>query len=355
MNIDKTISLSLFAAAMLFPACKSDSNKQPSPERSVAQSASKGKKDSAKVGGSVIKIDGSSTVFPITQAVAEEFQIERGGRVTVGVSGTGGGFKKFCRGEIAISGASRPIKPTEVKMCKEAGIEYIELPIAYDGIAVVVNKAATWVDALTVEELKRMWSPEAEDKVTKWSQIREGWPDKKLQLLGPGVDSGTYDYFTKAIVGKEHSSRGDFAPNEDDNVLVHGVSTDKGALGYFGYAYYAENKDKLKLVPIDDGKADNGDGPIAPSPKTVADGSYQPLARPIFIYVSKKSLERPEVSSFVDFYLDEGKALVEEVGYIALPPKAYQLVNKRMTDRTTGSIFTGGSKVGASIEDMLSK
>jgi len=307
-----------------------------------------------KIGGSVIKIDGSSTVFPITQAVAEEFQIERGGQATVGVSGTGGGFKKFCRGEIALSGASRPIKPTEVAMCKDAGIDFVELPIAYDGIAVVVNKKATWVDHLTVDELKKMWSPEAEGQVTKWSDIREGWPDKKLQLLGPGVDSGTYDYFTKAIVGTEHSSRGDFAPNEDDNVLVHGVSNDEGALGYFGYAYYAENKDKLKLVPIDDGNAENGEGAIAPSPESVAGGTYQPLSRPIFIYVSSKAMERPEVDAFVKFYLNEGKALVSEVGYIALPDSAYALVNKRFADKTMGSMLEGGSKVGATVEQMLS-
>jgi phosphate transport system substrate-binding protein len=350
------LALPLCAAALLVPACKSDSSKESASatKTTEAQSGSESGK-SGKVGGSVIKIDGSSTVFPITQAVAEEFQIERGGRVTVGVSGTGGGFKKFCRGETAISGASRPIKSTEVKACKTAGIDFVELPIAYDGIAVVVNKSNDWVDHLTVDELKAMWSPEAEGKITKWSQIRAGWPDKGLQLLGPGVDSGTYDYFTKAIVGKEHSSRGDFAPNEDDNVLVHGVSTGPGALGYFGYAYYAENKDKLKLVPINDGKADNGDGAIAPSPETVSNGQYQPLSRPIFVYVSTKAMERPEVSAFVDFYLDQGRALVTEVGYIPLPEAAYQLVAERFASKTVGSLFESGSKVGATIEEMLTE
>lgn len=350
------IALPLCAAALLVPACKSDSSKESTSasKTTEALSGSEGSK-TGKVGGKVIKIDGSSTVFPITQAVAEEFQIERGGRVTVGVSGTGGGFKKFCRGEIAISGASRPIKSTEVEACKSAGIDFIELPIAYDGIAVVVNKSADWVDQLTVEELKTMWSPEAEGKITRWSQIRDGWPDKKMQLLGPGVDSGTYDYFTKAIVGKEHSSRGDFAPNEDDNVLVHGVSTGPGALGYFGYAYYAENKDKLKLVPINGGKADNGDGAILPSPETVSNGQYQPLSRPIFVYVSTKAMDRPEVSAFIDFYLDQGRALVAEIGYIPLPEAAYQLVSKRFTSKTVGSLFESGSKVGATIEEMLSE
>jgi phosphate transport system substrate-binding protein len=352
MNLSKQITVSIFAAALALPACKSDKKDEASGK--VATGETGETKKSGKVGGSVIKIDGSSTVFPITQAVAEEFQIERGGQATVGVSGTGGGFKKFCRGEIALSGASRPIKPTEVAMCKEAGIDFVELPIAYDGIAVVVNKKADWVDHLTVDELKKMWSPEAEGKITKWSDVREGWPDKKLQLLGPGVDSGTYDYFTKAIVGTEHSSRGDFAPNEDDNVLVHGVSNDEGALGYFGYAYYAENKDKLKLVAIDDGNAANGEGAIEPSPESVAGGTYQPLSRPIFIYVSSKAMERPEVDAFVKFYLDEGKALVSEVGYIALPDSAYALVNKRFADKTMGSMLEGGSKVGATVEQMLS-
>lgn len=351
MNLSKQITVSIFAAALALPACKSDKKQEPASGKTTESGSAK---TTGKVGGSVIKIDGSSTVFPITQAVAEEFQIERGGQATVGVSGTGGGFKKFCRGEIALSGASRPIKPTEVAMCKDAGIDFVELPIAYDGIAVVVNKKATWVDHLTVDELKKMWSPEAEGQVTKWSDIREGWPDKKLQLLGPGVDSGTYDYFTKAIVGTEHSSRGDFAPNEDDNVLVHGVSNDEGALGYFGYAYYAENKDKLKLVPIDDGNAENGEGAIAPSPESVAGGTYQPLSRPIFIYVSSKAMERPEVDAFVKFYLNEGKALVAEVGYIALPDSAYALVNKRFADKTMGSMLEGGSKVGATVEQMLS-
>lgn len=332
----------ILAGSVTTVGCNKDSNES-------------GGGESTKVGGGVIKIDGSSTVFPITQAVAEEFQIAKGGRVTVGVSGTGGGFKKFCRGETVISGASRPIKPSEVKQCKSAGIDFIELPIAYDGIAVVVNKSADWVDSITVAELKTMWSPEAEDKIMKWSDLREGWPDKSLSLLGPGVDSGTYDYFTKAIVGVEHSSRGDFAPNEDDNVLVHGVSTNTGALGYFGLAYYTENKDKLKLMAVDDGKEGNGAGPIAPTLETVANGTYQPLSRPIFIYVSKKAIERPEVKAFVEFYLSEGQALVAEVGYIPFSKDAYSLISKRFSRGTTGSLFTGGSKVGATIESMLAQ
>jgi phosphate transport system substrate-binding protein len=310
---------------------------------------------SAKAGEpGVIAIDGSSTVLPISQAVAEEYERAHEARVTVGKSGTGGGFKKLCRGEIPISGASRPIKESEREECKARGIEYIELPVAYDGIAVVVHKGNDWVDHLTVEELKKMWAPEAEGKIAKWSEIREGWPDRDLHLFGPGVDSGTYDYFTAAVVGKEHASRGDFQPNEDDNVLVQGVSTDPAALGFFGYAYYVENADKLKLVPIDDADASNGQGAISPSPETVANGTYQPLSRPVFIYVSKKAAdERPEVARLIEFYLTEGRALVEEVGYIPLPGPAYELVMQRFQKRQTGSLFQDGSKIGVTIEQLL--
>ncbi len=308
-----------------------------------------------KPGAQPIAIDGSSTVYPISEAVAENYQKgHKDQKVTVGVSGTGGGFKKFCNKETAISGASRPIKQAEVDACKKAGIDYVELPIAYDGIAVVVNPAASWVDNLTVAELKKMWEPDAQKKVTKWSQIREGWPDKEIHLFGPGVDSGTYDYFTESVVGKEHSSRGDYTSSEDDNVLVKGVSSDEGALGFFGYAYYIENKAKLKLVPVDDGKDDNGKGPIAPSPETVQNGSYQPLSRPIFIYVSKTAAERAEVVDFVKFYLDTVDKTSAEVGYVALPKRAYELAGKRFADRKTGSMFGGsGSKVGVTIEQLL--
>ncbi|MDH5674823.1 MAG: PstS family phosphate ABC transporter substrate-binding protein [Myxococcales bacterium] len=302
----------------------------------------------------IIAIDGSSTVFPITEAVAEEFQKKSPARVTIGVSGTGGGFKKFCAGETALSGASRPIKPTEVELCKKNGIDYVELPVAYDGLAVVINPQNSWVDHITVEELAALWKPEAQGNVKKWSQIRSGWPDEEVHLFGPGVDSGTYDYFTKAIVGKEHASRGDFTSSEDDNVLVQGVATDRGALGFFGFAYYAENRERLKLVAVDDGKADNGAGPIAPSPASVADGSYQPLSRPIFIYVSKTAAARKEVEALVKFYFESAKTLVPEVGYIPLPDKAYALVEKRFADRRLGSLFAGsGSKVGVTVEDLL--
>jgi phosphate transport system substrate-binding protein len=303
---------------------------------------------------SIIAIDGSSTVFPITEAVAEEFRVQNPARVTIGVSGTGGGFKKFCNGETAISGASRPIKPSEVSQCKDKAIEYIELPVAYDGISIVVNPANDWASHMTVAELKALFRPEAQGDVKRWSQVRTGWPDQEIHLFGAGVDSGTYDYFTAAIVGTEHASRGDFTSSEDDNVLVQGVAMDKLALGFFGYAYYAENQGKLKLVAIDDERDENGKGPVAPSPASVIDGTYSPLARPIFIYVSRAAVARPEVDAFVRFYLQNGPKLVSEVGYIPLPDRAYTLARKRFDHRVLGSIFGGtGSKVGVSVEALL--
>lgn len=304
-----------------------------------------------------VAVDGSSTVYPITEAVGEEFQKANPNvKVTVGISGTGGGFKKFCAGETDVSDASRPIKPTEVELCKQNGIEYIELPIAYDGLAVLVNPKNDWATCMTVAELKTLWEPEAQGKITKWSQIRTGWPDKEIHLYGAGVDSGTYDYFTEAIVGKEHSSRGDYQSSEDDNVIVQGIASDANALGFFGVAYYQENKDKLKLVGIDDGKHDNGKGCILPTAENVEKGLYQPLARPIFIYVSKKAAGRPEVQAFVKFYTEHGASLVSEVGYIPLPADAYKLAQARFEKRTVGSMFGGkGSQVGVTITDLLKK
>lgn len=303
----------------------------------------------------LITVDGSSTVYPITEAVAEEFQKKhRDVKVTVGISGTGGGFKKFCHGETDISNASRPIKPSEVELCKKNRIEYIELPVAYDGLAVVVNPKNTWVDFMTVKELKKLWGPEAQGKITRWSQIRPGWPEKEIHLFGPGVDSGTYDYFTEAIVGKEHSSRGDFTSSEDDNVLVQGIATDPLALGFFGVAYYEHNRDKLKLVPVDDENPNNGKGPILPTYENVVNGTYQPLSRPLFIYVNRKAAERPEVRAFVAFYLANAKHLVKEVGYIALPDRVYELAMRRFERRKVGSVFGGkGSQVGVTLEKLL--
>lgn len=301
-----------------------------------------------------ILVDGSSTVAPITQAVAEEFQaLYPDVRVPVGISGTGGGFKKFCNGETDISDASRPIKPSEVELCQQNGIEYIELPVAFDGLAVMVNPSNTFAACLTVEELKKIWQPEAEGVITTWNQVREGFPNQPLALYGAGTDSGTYDYFTAAIVGEEGSSRGDFLPSEDDNVLVQGIAGDPNALGFFGLAYYEENQDKLKLVAID-----NGDGNcVLPDINTVSQGTYQPLSRPIFIYVNRARVDqKDEISLFIDFYLKNAGELSREVGYVPLTDEIYELAQKRYDNRVTGSIFEGqGSTIGVSLADLLAK
>jgi phosphate transport system substrate-binding protein len=295
-----------------------------------------------------IAVDGSSTVFPISEAVAEEFQSKYPNvRVTVGISGTGGGFKKFLNREIDISDASRPIKPAEVELAEKNGVEYIELPIAFDGLSVVVNPKNTWVDHLTVEELKKIWEPGS--KVKKWSDIRPNWPNVEIKLYGAGHDSGTFDYFTEAINGKEGAAREDFMASEDDNVLVTGVAGDQYALGFFGYAYYVENKDKLKVVPID-----GGSGPVTPALETIRDGSYKPLSRPLFIYVRADVASRPEIQEFVRFYLTEGKALAQEVGYIPLTDELYAAALKRFENRVVGSVFHGkGSQTGVRLEDLL--
>jgi phosphate transport system substrate-binding protein len=308
-------------------------------------------------GTQLIRVDGSSTVFPITEAVAEEFQKKNQNvRVTVGISGTGGGFQKFCRGETEISDASRPIKPTEIEACGKQGVEFIEIPVAYDGLVVVVNPKNSWVDHLTVSELKKMWAPEAQGKVERWNQIRTTWPNRELHLYGAGVDSGTYDYFTEAIVGKEGASRGDFTSSEDDNVLVQGVSGDESALGFFGIAYYEQNRSRVKPVPIDDGKDANGKGAVAPSVESVKNGTYQPLSRPLFIYVSKAAADRPHVRDFVEYYLTEGAGLVDEVGYVSLGDSGYQLARDHFTKRVTGTVFAGGgSQVGMTIEQLLAR
>ena len=296
-----------------------------------------------------IDIDGSSSVYPITEAVAEEFRNENGDiRVTVGVSGTGGGFKKFARGETDISNASRPIKKEEVEATAKAGIAFIEIPVAYDGLAVVVSPKNDFVDHLTVEELKKIWEPAAQGKIKSWAQVRQGFPDVPLRLYGAGTSSGTYDYFTEAVTGKAKSSRGDYTASEDDNVLVQGVSSDKGGLGYFGLAYYLENKDKLKLVGIDNGK-----GIVYPSDTTVTNGIYTPLSRPEFIYVNAKSAERPEVQQFVKFYLDQATLLVKEVGYVPLPPEVYMLAWNRFKSGRTGSLFANKSTVGANLVELM--
>lgn len=266
-----------------------------------------------------IRIDGSSTVYPITEAVAEEFRASLPQvNVTIGISGTGGGFKKFGRGEIDIADASRPIKQKEIDICNENNIEYTELVVAYDGLAVLVNPENNWVDNFTVEELKMIWEPGAQGKITRWNQIRPEWPNEEIHLFGPGVASGTYDYFTEAIVGETGSSRGDFTASEDDNVLVQGISGDKYGLGFFGLAYYEENQDKLKLIPVN-----GGNGPVLPSVETVRNGTYTPLSRPLLIYVNSVAAKKTEVQEFVKFYLENAGILAGEVGYVPLEDTKY--------------------------------
>ncbi|MBL4593500.1 MAG: PstS family phosphate ABC transporter substrate-binding protein [Flavobacteriales bacterium] len=305
----KTIIKIILGVSVIFTLASCRRNTEKSAENTLKDKELRGS----------IKIDGSSTVYPITEAIAEEFRaVAPEVKVTVGVSGTGGGFKKFSRGETAISDASRPIKDKEKIACEENGISYVQLEVAYDGLAVLVNPANDWLDHLSVEELKKIWEPAAQGVIMRWSQIRDGFPDEEIHLFGPGVASGTYDYFTKAICGEEGASRGDYTASEDDNVLVQGISTDKYGLGFFGLAYFEENKDKLKLVGVD-----GGEGVVIPTQATVADGTYQPLSRPIFIYVKDKAAEREEVVTFVTFYLELVPEIAQEVGYIALPAAEY--------------------------------
>jgi phosphate transport system substrate-binding protein len=305
-------------------------------------------------GAELIKIDGSSTVYPITEAAAEEFASQSGGkvRITVGISGTGGGFKKFVRGETDIQDASRPILEKEMADARAAGVEYIELPIAFDAITVMVNPRNTWVDHFTVDELKKMWEPAGQGKVLKWSDIRSSWPNAPLKLYGPGADSGTFDYFTEATVGKAKSSRGDYTASEDDNVLVQGIASDPNAVGYFGYAYYAANKGRLKAVPIVNPKTNK---PVAPSEDSVKDATYNPLGRPIFIYVNKKSLQKPEVRKFVEFYVKTGAELAQDVKYIPLPDDAYEKGMSRLGEGKTGSAYGGKAEVGVHIDELFKR
>jgi phosphate transport system substrate-binding protein len=301
----------------------------------------------------IVKVDGSSTVFPVTEAVAEDFQKAKKQKikVTVGISGTGGGFKKLCRAEIDVSNASRPILKSEMADCAKAGVEYIELPVAFDALTVVVNPKNAFIKQLTVAEMKKMWEPAAQGKVTRWNQVNAAWPDQPMKLFGPGADSGTFDYFTEAVVGKSKSSRGDFTASEDDNVLVTGVSRDVNGLGYFGYAYYIENKDKLKAVPIVNEKGQA----VSPSMEAVEKGTYTPLARPIFIYVNTKSLGKPEVKEFVEYYMKNGAKLAREVKYVPLPEIAYKTAWDHVQKGKKGTVFGGVAEVGVTIEELLKR
>lgn len=338
------------ALALLATACAGTQQSSTGGDTTAADNATAAANND--LSGSV-SVDGSSTVFPISEAMAEEFMAANPGvRITVGVSGTGGGFKKFCAGETDISNASRPIKQEEIELCEQNGIEYVEVPVAYDGLTVVVNPENDFVECLTVEELKTMWEPQAQGTITTWNQIRPDFPNEPIGLYGAGTDSGTYDYFTAAIVGEEGASRGDFTASEDDNVLVQGVASDPNAIGFFGYAYYAENQNRLKAVEID-----NGNGCVAPSPDTIADGSYAPLSRPEFFYVKRESLENnPAVEAFSRFQVaPSNAALIEEVGYVPLPSEIESLAAAKIEERKTGTLFEGGSAVGLKLSELLEK
>ncbi|MEK7682006.1 MAG: PstS family phosphate ABC transporter substrate-binding protein [Chloroflexota bacterium] len=347
----KVFVAAVMAGILTLSACTSALQALQAPAPAAgAQPISTGRVDYARLSGN-ITADGSSTVFPITEAVAEEFGKLTGGkvRVTVGISGTGGGFKKFCNGETDIQGASRPIKDTEGDACAKSGIEYVEAPVAIDGLTVMVNPQNTFVTCVTVKELKTLWAPEAQGKITRWNQVRPEWPNEPIRLYGAGADSGTFDYFTEAIVGKAQSSRGDFTASEDDNVLVQGISGDKNALGFFGYAYYAENKGKLKALAIDGGK-----GCVAPTEETINNGTYAPLSRPIFIYVRREAAARPEIKEFVRYYLsDTGQKLVSQVGYIPFPAKVYQLALARFESGKLGTLFGGRTPQKGAVQDIL--
>ena len=322
----------------------------------LGSACNRGGTNSSSGESAVIKIDGSSTVFPITEAVAEEFQKEKQGKVqvTVGISGTGGGFKKFVRGEIDITDASRPILKEEMDQARANGIEYIELPIAFDALTVVVNTQNDWVHHMTVADLKKIWEPGAQGKITHWNQVRPEWPNEKLALFGAGSDSGTFDYFTEAMVGKPKASRGDYTASEDDNVLVQGVEGNKYALGYIPYAYFAPHSNRLKAVGIEWEK-NKVQGPVMPSPENVLAGTYNPLSRPLFIYVSRKSMDKPAVKEFVEFYLKSVGTLAKEVKYLPLPDNAYQIAMDRVRNLQTGTGFAGIPEVGLTVEEILKR
>jgi phosphate transport system substrate-binding protein len=296
-----------------------------------------------------IVIDGSSTVFPITEAAGIEFAgLAPDVQIQLGVSGTGGGFSKFCAGETLISDASRPIKQSEAAACAAAGIDFVELPVAFDGLSVVVQRENDWATCMTLDELKRIWEPAAEGQITSWAQVRTGWPERPLALYGAGRDSGTFDYFTQAIVGEEGAARNDYTASEDDYLLAQDIAANPDGIGFFGYAYYSEYRDQLNLVAVDAGA-----GCVTPNNATISDGSYQPLSRPIFIYVRSDALDQPATAAFVEYYLSNAARLVTEVRYTPLPLRAYELAAKRVTQRITGSVFNGGSQVGVSIEQLL--
>jgi len=300
-----------------------------------------------------VRVDGSSTVFPISEAAAEEFmKAQRGVRVTVGVSGTGGGFARFCRGELDVTGASRPIRTTEIEACRAAGIRFIELPVAFDALTVAVHRDNTWARELSVAQLRTMWEPAATGRITNWRQIDPAFPDQALTLFGAGSASGTFDYFTEAIMGRSGQSRTDYMATEDDNVTVMGVARERGALGYFGMAYYLANRDRLRSVSIVHTAGQPG---VAPTAETVNNGTYRPLSRPLFIYVAERSLPRPEVRQFAEFFLTNGAKLARAVGFVALPAEAYTVAATTLREARFGTRFAGQPTIGVPIQAVLQR
>jgi phosphate transport system substrate-binding protein len=298
-----------------------------------------------------IQIDGSSTVFPLAEAVAEGFQQQTQGRVrvTVGESGTGGGFRKFCRGETHISNASRPISASEMAACRAAGIQYVEIPVAFDALTVVVHPSNP-LRSITVDQLRQIWRPEAQGQVTNWRQVNPQWPDMPLALYGPGTASGTFDYFTEAVNGRSRASRSDFTPSEDDNVIVQGVATNPGGMGYFGLAYFHENQGRLRALSID-----GGNGPVEPSVANAENGTYAPLSRPMFIYVNAAALRRPQVQQFAQYFVNNAGRYAQQVGYVPLPASAYQTYLQRAQRRTQGTAFGGRQAIGVTISEVIAR
>jgi phosphate transport system substrate-binding protein len=345
------VLLPLALTLAMLGGCKNSASTDPTAKATSSAEAVKGGKEGSSTAAGEIKIDGSSTVFPISEAIAEGFgKANAGKKVSVASSGTGGGFKKFCRGETDISDASRPILQKEIDACKEKGIEYLEIPIAYDALTIVINPANTWATNLKVAELKKMWDKDAMGKVMKWKDVNPAFPDAKMALYGAGSASGTFDYFTEAINGKAKEGRGDYTASEDDNVIVKGVISDKNALGYFGYSYYEANKTKLKAVGIDSGK-----GPVLPSIETVKNGTYSPLSRPLFIYVSSKSLDKPGMKEFVDYYLAQIPKVSADTKYIPLPSDAYAKITEKVKAKKLGTVFGGKEAIGLKIDEILAK
>lgn len=339
MNVTANRLMSAFGLLILTTSCTAASNSSIQPQQRLSQQ--------------LIKIDGSSTVFPITDAIAKEFQKTQPDKVqvTVDISGTGGGFKKFCAGETDISNASRPILTAEMKACNSSSVRYIELPIAYDALTIVIHPTNNWAKSITIAELRKMWSPSAQGKITRWKQVRPDWPDQPLKLYGAGKQSGTFDYFTEAIVGKTRASRSDYIASEDDDVLVQGVSKDPNALGYFGFAYYETNLNKLKAVAVDNGKE-----AVLPSRQTVEKAQYQPLSRPLFIYVNARAAQtKPAVKNFVDFYIKKAPTSVSSVGYVPIPAEAYHLDYVHFNRGKVGTVFAGEAQINLTIGELLRK